>query len=89
MYGVPGVHKDADAFNRVQRGHQNGLEYATLVAVTSLTGGIKHPYAAALGTVMNCAGSYFYQLGYADTKLDVKMARYKKGGGARCPICRL
>ena len=25
LYAVPGVHKDADAFNRVQRGHQNML----------------------------------------------------------------
>jgi glutathione S-transferase len=26
LYAVPGVHKHADAFNAVQRGHQNFLE---------------------------------------------------------------
>ncbi|KAL3926238.1 MAG: hypothetical protein SGBAC_013554, partial [Bacillariaceae sp.] len=26
LYAVPGFHKSADAFNRVQRGHQNYLE---------------------------------------------------------------
>jgi glutathione S-transferase len=30
LYAVPGYHKDADAFNRVQRGHQNALESVSI-----------------------------------------------------------
>lgn len=26
LYAVPGVHKNADEFNRIQRGHQNYFE---------------------------------------------------------------
>ena len=88
LYATPGYHKDADAFNRVQRGHQNGFEYVTTLSLTSLIGGLKHPYLATLGTLLFNVGSYFYLIGYADTKLDVKTARYMKGGGARARLAR-
>jgi hypothetical protein len=34
-------------------------------------------------SVCYLAGSIFYYHGYADTKLDVKTARYKKGGALK------
>ena len=30
-----------------------------------------------------CAGNYMFLMGYADTTLDVKTARYQKGGGIK------
>ena len=71
----------ADEFNRVQRGHQNFLESSDSYAIMTLIGGLKHPIACAVGSVCYCVGSVLYMKGYSDNKLDVKMARYKKGAG--------
>ena len=43
LYAVPGYHKDADAFNRVQRGHQHIYEEMCNVTAMLLVGGLKHP----------------------------------------------
>lgn len=82
LYAPPG-NKNADAFNRVQRGHQNYLEGADSYNIMTLIGGLKHPIACALGSVLYCAGSILYMKGYADTSLDVKTARYKKGAAIK------
>merc|ERR1711976_561259 len=80
LYAVPGFHKQADEFNRVQRGHQNYLENTDSYVIMTLLGGLKHPIACAIGTVLYCVGCYLYLKGYSDAELDVKDARYKKGG---------
>ena len=79
LYAVPGFHKEADEFNRVQRGHQNYLELAPGYTVMSLIGGLENPISVAVGGVLYAVGSMLYMHGYADLSLDVKMARYKKG----------
>ena len=80
LYAVPGFHKDADAFNRVQRGHQNMFEGLPGAAIMLLIGGLKYPLANAVYGVLFSAGSILYQVGYSGTSLDVKGARYEKGG---------
>lgn len=80
MYATPGFHKEADAFNRVQRGHQNSFEMITTFTITSLLGGLKYPIACSVYGVFFSLGNCLYLMGYADTTLDVKDARYKKGG---------
>ena len=80
---VPKYHKNADEFNRVQRGHQNYLEGATAYTVLTLLGGLKYPLLCAGGSVLFCLGSVFFMKGYADNTLDVKTARYKRGGGIK------
>jgi glutathione S-transferase len=80
LYATPAYHKKADEFNRVQRGHQNFCENLPIFLVLSLAGGLKHPLVASVASVLHSAGSVLYMKGYADTALDVKTARYKKGG---------
>ena len=105
LYATPGFHKEADAFNRVQRGHQNSFEMITTFTVTSLLvrpvkcciyfvdlytnlldfriivqGGLKYPIACSIYGILFSLGNCLYLKGYADTSLDVKDARYKKGG---------
>ncbi|KOO21818.1 microsomal glutathione s-transferase [Chrysochromulina tobinii] len=83
LYATPGYHKEADAFNRVQRGHQNMFESLSSMQTMSLLGGLKHPKVAAVGFCLYLAGCYFYMVGYSDMSLDVKTARYKRGGGLK------
>ena len=83
LYAVPGYHKEADAFNRVQRGHQNMFESLSPVMAMTLLGGLKYPRLNAAAFALYLGGSYLYQKGYADTTLEVKTARYKKGGGIK------
>ena len=78
LYAVPGVHKHADEFNRVQRGHQSMMETMPNVIVMTLTAGLKFPKIAAGCCAAYCVGNYFYQSGYADITKDVKGARYTK-----------
>ncbi|EED88109.1 predicted protein, partial [Thalassiosira pseudonana CCMP1335] len=65
LYAVPGYHKNADEFNRVQRGHQNFLESSDSYAIMTLIGGLKHPIACAVGSVCYCVGSVLYMKGYS------------------------
>ena len=83
LYAVPKHHDHADEFNRVQRGHQNYLEGCDSYVITTLIGGLKHPITCAVGSIFFCAGSVLYMKGYADTTLDVKTARYKKGAAIK------
>mmetsp|Transcript_25386 Transcript_25386/g.46693 ORF Transcript_25386/g.46693 Transcript_25386/m.46693 type:complete len:125 (-) Transcript_25386:1254-1628(-) len=83
LYAVPKHHKNADEFNRVQRGHQNFLEGNDSYAIMTLLGGLKHPLVCAGGSVCFCVGSILYIKGYMDTNLDVKDARYKKGAAIK------
>jgi glutathione S-transferase len=83
LYATPGFHKKADEFNRVQRGHQAVFEALTSFTAFGLIGGIKHPIAAAVSGVLFSIGNYLYQVGYGDTTLDVKTARYKKCGALK------
>ncbi|KAL7502900.1 hypothetical protein ACHAXN_000767 [Cyclotella atomus] len=82
LYAPPG-NKNADSFNRVQRGHQNYLEGVDSYCIMTLIGGLKHPIACAVGSVLYCAGSLLYMKGYSDVTLDVKTARYKKGAAIK------
>lgn len=80
LYGVPGFHKMADEFNRVQRGHQHLFESLGDFRICSLIGGLQHPIAVAgAGLVWNF-GALLYMLGYKDNALDVKVARMQRGG---------
>ena len=79
----------ADEFNRVQRGHQNMFESINSVTFMSLVAGLDYPRAAGACGVLYAIGSYFYMTGYADTKQDVKMARYKKPLSVLKPIAML
>ena len=83
LYAVPGYHKDADAFNRVQRGHQHIYEEMCNVTAMLLVGGLKHPYLCTAGALLWQLGSALYLAGYKDTSKDVKTARYQKGGGIK------
>jgi glutathione S-transferase len=83
LYATPGYHKKADEFNRIQRGHQNMFESLSSVSIMTLLGGIQYPRINAGGYVLYLLGSHFYLKGYADTTLDVKMARYQRGGGIK------
>ena len=58
---TPGHHANADAFNRVQRGHQNFMESLDSYIVMSFIGGIKYPRAVSSGAVLCCLGSYLHQ----------------------------
>ena len=42
LYGVPGVHKQADEFNKIQRGHPNMFESAIFYLPLSLVAGLEH-----------------------------------------------
>mmetsp|Transcript_11345 Transcript_11345/g.17211 ORF Transcript_11345/g.17211 Transcript_11345/m.17211 type:complete len:152 (+) Transcript_11345:106-561(+) len=80
LYATPGHHKEADSFNRVQRGHQHVLETISDFRAASFIGALKHPLVCAVSGLLYCVGNYMYLVGYADQSLDVKMARLKKGG---------
>lgn len=80
LYATPGYHKQADEFNRVQRGHQNMLESWTTFTAASLLGGLMHPIAVSIFGMLYSAGNILFLAGYSDAKLDVATARYKKGG---------
>lgn len=83
LYATPGHHEKADEFNRVQRGHQHLFETISDFRVNALIGGLKYPVLTACCGVAYSVGSYLYMMGYADNKNDVKLARYKKGGGLK------
>lgn len=83
LYATPGFHKKADEFNRCQRGHQGIFEQMISFTAFGLIGGLKHPMLATAAGILFSLGSVFYQVGYADSTLDIKIARYKKGGGLK------
>lgn len=83
LYATPGFHKEADAFNRVQRGHQSMFETSPVFLCWSILGGLQYPLWTAVGGLLYHVGSYFFMLGYADTALNVATARYAKGGALK------
>lgn len=83
LYATPGYHKDADAFNRVQRGHQNMFEMNSTYSLMALVGGLKYPIACSIYSCLYSVGCVLFQKGYSDTSLDVATARYKKGGAVK------
>ncbi len=80
LYATPGFHKQADEFNRVQRGHQNIIESISDFRTNSFIAGLYYPNLVAFCGLMHCIGAVLYMAGYKDTSLDVKTARLKKGG---------
>lgn len=78
MYALESENKDAKAFNCVQRGHQNTLEFLPTFVVLLLLGGLQYPIVAAVcGAVYNVARvKYFrnYSTGHASARMQ---------GGAR------
>jgi len=55
LYAVPGIHgdkKQADAFNRIQRSHQNYFEMLDSYIAMTLLGGLKYPIACSLGCTL-------------------------------------
>merc|ERR1719171_2802501 len=70
LYGVPGVHKHADEFNKIQRGHQNMLESALFYVPISLAVGLKHPIVVGLAGFCYSYGCYTYQSGYKKSVED-------------------
>jgi glutathione S-transferase len=56
------------------------LETLPLILGMCLVGGLKYPITAAILGATHSLGCVLYQVGYADTSLDVKSARFKKGG---------
>ena len=83
LYATPGFHNEADGFNRIQRGHQNFLETLPLLLLLALMGGLQYPRTVAIASGLHAIGSILYQYGYSDTKLDVRTARFAKGGGLK------
>lgn len=83
LYATPGFHKQADEFNRAQRGHQSMFEVLTGFTALSLIGGMKHPITTAVAGLLFCLGNVLFLMGYADTTLAIEGARYKKGGALK------
>ena len=63
LYAVPGFHKDADAFNRVQRGHQNMLETISDIRAMGLVAGLKYPVASGVLGLCYSMGCVLYMIG--------------------------
>lgn len=83
LYATPGLHKEADAFNRYQRGHQAILESLSPYIILSLIGGLQYPITVTIFNIIHIIGCILFQIGYGDTTLDVKDARYQKGGSIK------
>lgn len=77
MYALESENKDAKAFNCVQRGHQNTLEFLPTFLVLLLLGGLQYPIIAAVcGAVYSVARVQYFR-GYATGSAS---ARYQSGG---------
>ena len=63
LYAVPGFHKEADAFNRVQRGHQNMLESISDLRAMGLIGGLMYPVLCGVFGFLYSLGSVLYMIG--------------------------
>ncbi|KAF9448196.1 hypothetical protein P691DRAFT_669995, partial [Macrolepiota fuliginosa MF-IS2] len=56
--------KDAHRFNCAQRAHQNTLELAPVIFITTLVSGINHPRSAAGACLLWVASRIAYTRGY-------------------------
>eukprot|EP00915_Cephaloidophora_sp_WS-2016_P011359 GHVH01016701.1.p1 GENE.GHVH01016701.1~~GHVH01016701.1.p1 ORF type:complete len:140 (-),score=16.71 GHVH01016701.1:63-482(-) len=61
---APADHKHADEFNRVQRAHQNLLEFLPMAMVLAACGGLAHPIVAAVMLGIFIVGRLIYVIGY-------------------------
>ena len=59
------------------------FETQAIAILATLVAGLQYPIAASICNALYSLGNVFFQIGYADTTLDVAMARYKKGGGLK------
>jgi glutathione S-transferase len=85
LYAVPGVHKKADEFNAVQRGHMNMMEtnhYLQLMALFGSCYSSNAAYANAVGGVANMVGCSLYMKAYKKY-YNVEAGRYKTGGAIK------
>jgi glutathione S-transferase len=83
LYAVPGVHKMADEFNNIQRGHQNMFETSIFYVPLSLITGLKHPLTIGLGGFAYCLGTWTFQSNYmtgAKKRNDGVVAKFKYVG---------
>ena len=80
LYGVPGYHKNAEEFNRVQRGHQHYFEGTGFYLMISLAAGLKYPVFVSWMNILYIVGSLLYQWGYKNLNLNVNWARFRRGG---------
>ncbi|KAL8109292.1 uncharacterized protein LOC141672280 [Apium graveolens] len=65
LYALESENKDAKAFNCVQRGHQNSLEYLPMFLTFMTVGGMKHPIVASVLGCIYLVARYFYFVGYS------------------------
>merc|ERR1719272_325809 len=72
LYAPPG-HKDEEAFNNVQRGHQNYLEAFAAVQIMVLVNGVISPKPAAVCGFVYAIGSFIKGKGYAEKGPDGRM----------------
>lgn len=78
MYASEKEHKDAKAFNCVQRAHQNNLEFMPSFLVVLILGGLQYPLvAASLGTIYALARIQYFR-GYSSGDAKKRFS----GGGA-------
>jgi len=69
MYADKKENKDADAFNCVQRAHQNALENMPHFIMFLLLAGLQAPVASAILGSVYLAGRIAYALGYYQVSL--------------------
>lgn len=62
---APAGHKDGEAFDCIQRAHQNTLESWSMVMITMLATGLVYPVTAAAAGTMWVLGRIVYGIGYA------------------------
>lgn len=75
-YADPSVNKEADAFNCVQRGHQNSLENQASFLSLLMAAGVRYPLSASIAGAMYLVGRVAYFRGYCSG--DPK-GRYRGG----------
>ena len=83
LYATLGHHKHAEEFNRVQRGHQSMFETMPNMITMALIGGLIYPLSTTACAVMYSLGNFLYLIGYSDMSLNVRTARYMRGGGLK------
>ena len=77
MYADEKEHKHAQAFNCVQRAHQNTVEFSPAFLMCLLIGGLQYPLvAAALGAVYGLARIQYFK-GYSSGEANKRFS----GGG--------
>lgn len=76
LYATPGVHKQANEFNRWQRGHQSIFETLTMFSLCGLIGGLKYPIFTAVSGALCSLGNYLFQFGYGEERRRPQVGRF-------------